>query len=375
MAKNNLHVLHVIGRLNGSGGTPIKLLYQIKNASNDINYTVICMAEEGHLVPQFRACGVDVFNLDCSNPFDIRQLFQLIRIIRKVKPDVVHTHFARSNGYGRLAAVLTGCRIVTSEHGIKRNTKPYIYILDSILNLITDSHVSNSYATMVSSRQTIKLNRKNMKVIHNGVPDILNLIGPMEEKSLLAEFGLPENEMLILDVGSHIELRNHECLIEAVASIKHVLPPFKLVLIGDGPHRGQILKSIQENGVGDRVLLLGRVDRDKVHKIMQLADIYVNPAYAEGFGIATVEAMLLERPIIYCDAGSLPELLENNVSGLSYSPRNARELAEKILALVGSEKQRVSLAGQARTQALEKFSILRFVRDFEDLYRSILVRR
>lgn len=111
-----------------------------------------------------------------------------------------------------------------------------------------------------------------------------------------------------------------------------------------------------------------------MHKIMQLADVYVNPAYAEGFGIATVEAMLLKRPIVYCNAGSLPELFEEGVSGLSYSPKNSSELAEKILSIVQSNDLRHALSEQARIRALNKFSIRRFVLDFEKLYMTVLAR-
>jgi len=372
MSGGGMHILHVVGRLNDFGGTPIKILYQIGNASKDVKYTVVCMVEAGHLAPRFRGYGVQVINLGYSQAFDIRQLFELYKLIKEIKPDVVHTHFARSNGYGRVAALLAGCKIVTSEHGIKRNTKPYVCVLDSILNIITDCHVSNSHATMSSSLRTIKFNRKNMQVIHNGVPDIPKLTGSSEKKLLRAKFGLSEKDMLVLDVGSHIELRNHECLIEAIASLKGKAPPIKLVLIGDGPHRQKILHSIEENGVSKEVLLLGRVERDEVHKIMQLADVYVNPAYAEGFGIATVEAMLLERAIVYCNSGALPELLVNEVSGLSYSPKNSSELAEKILRVFESKDLRNSLSKQARQRALNMFSIERFVDDFEELYRSVM---
>lgn len=367
-----MHILHVLENINGYGGTPVKLLYQIENASQDVKYTVVCMIKEGHLGAKFRAAGAEVFDLGYTNAFDIRQLFDLIKIIRKVKPDIVHTHFARSNGYGRMAAVLTGCHIFTSEHGIKRNTKSYVYILDSILNLVTDCHVSNSHATKRSALKTIKFNRRNMKVIYNGVPDISVLIDGAESDRLRSEIGMSKNELLILDVGSHIELRNHECLIEAVALIKNKLPPFKLVLIGDGPHRQKIVSAIQENKVQDHVLLLGRVDRDVVHKIIHISDLYVNPAYAEGFGIATVEAMLLKKAIIYCNSGSLPELLENNVSGLSYIPKNSTDLANKIVKLLSSNFLRDELSEQARIHALTQFSINRFVDDFENCYRSFL---
>jgi len=105
---------------------------------------------------------------------------------------------------------------------------------------------------------------------------------------------------------------------------------------------------------------------------MRCADIYVNPAISEGFGIATVEAMLSKLPVICANSGSLPELIDNNKEGLLFEPKNTEELSECILDLYQSKKKRKDFGQAARETALEKFSIEQFVGAFEQKYLSMV---
>lgn len=367
-----IHVLHVLEQLGEFGGTPVKLLYQITHASPDLCYTVCCINREGGLAGRFRDEGVEVVALRRDKNYDIRQLSEIAHIITSRDVDIVHTHFARANTYGRLAALLTSRPMITSEHGILRNTTLPLYFFDSVLNLFTNFHISNSYATLRSAQNTIWLNRQNMEVIYNGVPDTFGGSQPETRNRAREYLDIGSDAFVVLDVGSHIPMRDHSTLFRAAKNLSRKIPGLQVIQIGDGPNRKAMEEAVVEYGVEDYVELLGYVERDRVHEYMKAADVYVNPSLLEGFGIATVEAMLAGIPVVCANAGALPELFDEGEHGFLFAPENEAELSEIIQRLHRAPEDREQIGKKARQHALEKFSVKRFVRAFESKYRKMV---
>lgn len=371
MIRSPIHVLHITEVLNPFGGTPIKLLYQVLNSSKDFKYTICCILQEGDLAGEFRGAGVEVVALNRKKNYDLRQVRDIVNVINGRQVDIVHTHFARSNTFGRIAAILTGRPMIVSEHGILRNSSALIFFFDNFLNIFTSCLVANSYATLASVRKRIFLNRKNMAVIHNGVPDQFSdaLLVPKEE--LKRQYGFTPDDFLVLNVGSHIPSRDHFTFIRAMAQVRPRIPHLKVVQVGDGCEHGLIQKAVEEAKLEDIFVLWGNINREKIYRFMPAADLYVNTALLEGFGIATVEAMLCQLPVVCADSGSLPELVEHEKSGLLFGPKDVNGLSQCILSLHRSAELRQRLGRTARKTALDKFGIKRFVSSFEEKYRSM----
>ena len=363
-----LHVLHVVAKLNAFGGTPAKLFYQMTAPSEHVQYSICCLERGGALAPVYRDAGLDITVFDYSSNSDPRQIFDIMKLIRSKSIDVVNTHFARSNTYGRLAALLTGTPAITSEHGIFRHTSPMLNFFDNMFNLATRFNVSNSHATLESVKKTVRFNRANMRVIHNGVPD--DFEGPpwREQSSLRQEAKLSPDDFVILDVGSHIPLRKHEVLLEAMKIVRESIPNAKVLFIGGGPTHDFLQSEAKRLGLNDCAVFWERIPRAEVHHFFPVADIFVNPTLEEGFGIATVEAMLCERPVICSRSGALVELMQEGRDGLFFTPLDHKDLAKKILQLYTAPERARELGMNARKHALEAFSVERFVVDFEKLY-------
>lgn len=369
---SKIHILHIIDRLYPFGGTAVKLLYQVLNSSQNFKFTICCLVEAGGLAKKFLDTGVDVITLNYKKNYDLRQISDIMRIINERNIDIVHTHFARSNTYGRIAALFTGKPMILSEHAIPRNTALPMFFFDSFLNLFTSYNISNSYATLKSVKKTVFLNRGNMSVIYNGVPDTFKDQPGISHKQLRQEYGFNSDDFIILYVGGFTNWRNHIALIEAVSKLQPRIPRIKMVLIGDGPEYNSLKGLVKKYKLEDKVFILGYLGREKVLQFMSCADIYVNSAILEGFGIATVEAMLCELPVICANSGSLPELIDHNKEGLLFEPKKTEELSQCILELYHSEKKRNDLGKAARKKALNKFNIEQFVRAFEKKYLSMV---
>lgn len=366
-----IHVLHVMETLCHFGGTPVKLLYQVLNSSPDFKFTICCVVAEGGLASEFRKAGAEVIALNHHKNYDLRQIGDIISIIKSRNIDIVHTHFARSNTFGRIAAILTGHPVIVSEHGIVRNNSVLVLFFDNVLNLFTVYLVANSRSTLASVQRKVLFNRANMSVIYNGVPDMPGEYLNIPKNDLKREHGFKSDDFLILNVGGHIPARNTIVLIETVARIRPLIPKLKVVQVGDGSERGRLEAAIEEHGLKDILFLWGITDREKIHRFIRAADVYVNPDLLEGFGIATVEAMLCELPVVCADSGSLPELVEHEKSGLLFGPKDVDGLSRYILSLYRSPELRQRLGRAARETALDKFNIKRFVSSFEEKYRSM----
>jgi glycosyltransferase involved in cell wall biosynthesis len=142
-----------------------------------------------------------------------------------------------------------------------------------------------------------------------------------------------------------------------------------LVLVGDGPLRQQLEEQATKLGLRDRLLFLGY--RNDVPELLAMFDAYVNMAYAEGFGIAVIEAMQAGLPVVLANAGALPELIEDGISGLLVPPGDCQSLANALLRLNADRIWARHIGESARRKALRDFSIDRFAQDFECLYRKV----
>jgi len=366
-----IHVLHVMETLCHFGGTPVKLLYQVLNSSPDFKFTICCVVEEGELASEFRKAGAEVIVLNHHKNYDLRQINDIVGIIKSHNIDIVHTHFARSNTFGRIAAILAGRPVIVSEHGIPRNNSIVVRFFDNILNLFTAHLVANSRATLENVQSKIFLNRGNMSFIYNGVPDMPRGYLEISQNELKRECGFDPDDFIILNIGGHTAWRDTITLVEAVARIRPLILGLKVVQIGGGSERGRLEAAIAQHNLKDIFFLWGIMDREKVHRFIRAADVYVNPAILEGFGIATVEAMLCELAVVCADSGSLPELVEHERNGLLFSPKDIDGLSRCILSLYRSAELRQKLGRAARERALDKFNIKRFVSSFEEKYRSM----
>ena len=369
---SRVNILQVIDTLNPFGGTAAKLLHQVRNSNGKVKFTICCTCRAGQMAEKFRREGVEIIELNGRKNYDIRQIFDIRRVIREKNIDIVHTHFARANTFGRIAAFLSGKPVMVSEHGILRNTNPLVTFFDNILNLFTRYNVSNSRATMESVKKTIYLNRKNMSVIHNGVPDNFNGNSKVNRNETRKKYGLGKDDFVILEIGGQIALRSQRTIIDAVESLKDTIPNIKAVLIGDGPLHKSLTKYVSERGLEKYVFLPGYVERDDVYELMQASDIYVNATVKEGFGFAMAEAMLAGLSVTGADAGSIPEIIDDDVNGLLFEPGNAEALSECIIKLYESEELRRKTGLAGRGKILEEFNIEKFVKSFEDKYLSMV---
>lgn len=151
--------------------------------------------------------------------------------------------------------------------------------------------------------------RKQSQVIRNGID--LDVFRPDNEKrkKTRAELGLGDSR-LILHVGSFNEVKNQKFLIKAFSRLAAVEADVKLMLVGDGPRREEIISQVDRLGLSDRVIFPGH--RDDVADLMRAADLFVFPSFHEGLGLVAIEAQACGLPVLASEG--VPEEAEINYS-------------------------------------------------------------
>jgi glycosyltransferase involved in cell wall biosynthesis len=163
-------------------------------------------------------------------------------------------------------------------------------------------------------------------------------------------------------------------LLEAGAQLKPQFPDLKIVLAGDGFERPELAKLAGELGIGADVTFLGWVPNAELPPYYRAAAVSVIPSLEEGFGIPAAEAMGCEVPVVASDAGGLPEVVENGVTGIVVPRGDSAALAGAIGSLLADPERRRRMGQAGRERALRLFDWDRSAAQFEELYREIAGR-
>jgi N-acetyl-alpha-D-glucosaminyl L-malate synthase BshA len=142
------------------------------------------------------------------------------------------------------------------------------------------------------------------------------------------------------------------------------------VLVGDGPERPRALQQAADLGLGEDVLFLGR--HASVEDLLACADLFLLPSASESFGLAALEAMACGTPVIASNAGGLPEVVEDGVSGYLLPVGATDAMAEAGVRVLKDDALRRKMRAAARKIAVEKFSADAIVPQYEKLYEKVL---
>jgi glycosyltransferase involved in cell wall biosynthesis len=160
-------------------------------------------------------------------------------------------------------------------------------------------------------------------------------------------------------------------LLEAGAQLKPRFPDLQIVLAGDGFERPELARLATELGIASNVTFLGWVPNEDLPPYYRAAAVSVIPSLEEGFGIPAAEAMGCEVPVVASDAGGLPEVVENGVTGLVVPRGDSAALAGAIGALLADPERRRRMGQAGRERALRLFDWDRSAVQFEELYHEI----
>lgn len=287
-------------------------------------------------------------------------IHQLVRLFRRLRPEVVHTHGAEANFHGLIAAWLAGVPVrVAEEIGIPTHSFRARRVFRQVYRL---AH----RVIGISESVTQWLIDSKEVVAHKAV----RIYNPVElpEGINPAQRAVPCRFRLGF-VGRMEPVKNPLALVEAVAKLRAEGIPAEAWLVGDGSQRGMLEARAAELGLGRYVLLLGYQD-DPAQFVSQ-CDLYVQPSLSEGFGLALVEAMGCGVPVLASAVGGAPEIIEHGRTGwLLQQPTISQLVAD--LRNVWLDQERLASVGRAGREAvLNRFEPAVYLQELEALYGEI----
>jgi glycosyltransferase involved in cell wall biosynthesis len=365
------------------GGAQHIVYLLAKHLRKEYEITVAC-APNGELIKKLRQENIRVIELSalCRNlqPWhDLQALWQLYRLMKRERFDVVHAHSTKAGLLGRIAARLAGVSVILfTAHGWAF-TEGRSFWKRSLLAWIERFATRYSTKIICVSEHDYRLalefkvaRPEQLMVIHNGL-DSQPYLSPSfyrgEVTSTLLSFlgrkGV-EGRAVVTFVGRLAAPKDPLTLLQAIQKV----PDCKMLIVGDGPLRRELEGFIQQNGLGERVLLVGASDR--IPEILAASDIFVLSSYWEGLPLVIIEAMLAGLPVVATRVGGVPELIEEGVTGLLVPPGNPVELARALRALLDDESLRRRMGEAGKKRALELFTLDRMIEQYQQLYKGVI---
>jgi glycosyltransferase involved in cell wall biosynthesis len=285
---------------------------------------------------------------------DLAALLQLSRILRRTRPDVLHTHSSKAGAVGRVARLARpGMPVVYTPHGYafagwftsSRHRRAYREIERALAPLTT--RVVCVCEAEARLGATVGF-RRRIRVVYNGIRAAET--GPTDERMQ----ALREKGPLICVLTQLRPGKGIETLIDATPSILEGHPALQVAIWGEGPELELLQVRACEAGVVDSLHVLGP-SLDPL-AALRGADVFVHPSLAESFPYAILEAMAVGRPIVASDVGGIGEALVNGDSGLLVPAGSAPALAEALIALLDDPGRRAEIGAAARRRVEGSFT-------------------
>ena len=318
--------------------------------------------------------GIDIYSSSFGGkrkflyPFAMRELWKLIK---EFKPDIIHAHYASS--YGLLGALSRFHPFILSVWGSDVFDFPKISPLNKWIFKFNLRKADKICSTSHIMKEEIKqYTEKDIEIIPFGVD--LNVFKPLSVHHIFKESDIVVGTVKALEKKYGIEY-----LIDAFSILRQSLKEYsvKLLIVGKGSLETKLKAKVKNLGLEDETVFTGFIQPAEIPLYQNMLTISVFPSIdnSESFGVAAVEAMACEKPVIVTDVGGLPEVVENNVTGLIVPPANAEKMAEAIEILIRDEQLRIKLGRQGRQRVKKLYNWDDNLNSMIQIYEELMAKR
>ena len=302
------------------------------------------------------------------NPlYDVRAIFEIRKILKESKPDVVATHSSKAGLIGRIAAWSLRIPTVFTAHGwaftegvTPRKRRLYVAIEKGI-GRITDKVITVSHYDRLLAVSNDVLPMNKMKTVHNGVLPLKH-IAKLNQKIthvnilMVARFDVPKRQLN---------------LIRACEKLRDM--PWRLSFIGDGTKLEEARGYVEKRNLHDRVLFYGEMNNIEIH--LSKSQIFVLLSDYEGLPLSILEAMQVGLPIIASDVGGVKEAVIDSDNGFLIPKGKEQLLIQRLTELITDVSLRESMGLRSRELFNEKFTFDRMLTETKEVYETIIKKQ
>lgn len=386
MKPDRIRVAHVITRLDRGGSTENTLysallsdksrfaVYVLSGPAPDPEQRLTREAEDGKVtfVP-IRRLGrsLNIFR-------DKLAFIGLWRALRRIKPQVVHTHTSKAGILGRLAAKMAGVPVIIhTPHGhvfwgyYGRPLTRVFMIAEKICGLFTDRLIALTESEKEDYvRNGVEKDRR-ITVIPSGI-DLARYAGPSRAEAR-RKAGLKETGFVIGTVARFEKIKNHGVLFEAALALSGKGLGFTWVFAGDGEGLAAFRERVMNSPLRDKMVFLGW--REDAAELYPALDLFVLASLNEGMGRVFAEAGASGLPVVGSNVCGIGDVVENGESGFLHDPDDAGAMAESIARLMAEPDLRKRMGEAARRRISAGFDVKRMAADIESVYLEELKKK
>jgi glycosyltransferase involved in cell wall biosynthesis len=313
---------------------------------------------------------------------DAMALAELVRLFRRLRPDIVHTHNPKPGVYGRLAARLARVPIVVNTvHGLYATAddswsrRTTVYGLERLASVCSDAELVQNEED-VATLERLRVPQRKLVPLGNGV-DLERFRPPSADEVAQArrELGIRAGDVVAGVVGRLVWEKGYAELFAAARRLRQTRPNVVVIVVGPtDPAKGDGLTEADLAAAKElgNVVVLG--ERRDVERLYRAFDLFVLPSHREGFPRAAMEASASGVPVIATDIRGCRQVVDHGVSGLLVPVRDAEGLASAMEALADDPVRRRSMGDAARRQAETEFDDQRVIRRTLEVYTRLLVK-
>lgn len=328
------------------------------------------------IVPDIRALGWNVTELDQHHAYDFHILRALARYIHRNKINIVHTHLLASDVMGRVAGFLTRRPVVSTIHNarVDLDREPRHQQLMERYTAKLWCRRLIVVSTMLRPEIAEWFGMPLSKVIDipNGI-DTARFRPPTDlDKAEVKRELLGGDYRMIANVARLVPQKGQKYLVEAAAQVCASRPDVRFVIVGDGPLREEITALAAERGISDKLTITGI--RSDVPRILGATDIFVLSSLWEGMPLSLLEAMAAGCTAVATNVGGVPEVLNHGEVGALVPPEDPSALAMAVGAYLDNPTLAREAAAKAQAYAEEHYGMAAMIRRWEKVYIGELSR-
>jgi glycosyltransferase involved in cell wall biosynthesis len=312
---------------------------------------------------------------------DVRAYRLLRRAIRRLRPEVVHTHSSKAGIIGRAAAWHEGVPVVVhTVHGLpfgpsERPWKNRLYVASERWAARRCHAIVSVCDAMTEQALAAGVGRpEQYKTVYSGMDVDAFLNPPRPRDAVRRELGLADDEVAFGTVARLFERKGHDDILAAAPAVLNVNPRVRFVFIGDGILRDTLIAETERLGIRHAVRFLGLVPPGQIPELLGAMDAVVHPSLREGLARVLPQALLVGRPVISYDVDGAREVVRPE-TGILLEPRDIAGLTEGILRLAADGELRDAMGRTGRSRFADQFRHETMTRELRSLYERLLATR
>lgn len=302
----------------------------------------------------------------------------IVRVARKVGLDVLHAHYAIPHATAAYLAIqilrkTCGVRVpkvVTTLHGTDITllggdpsyTEAVAFCIEE-----SDGVTAVSESLKADTYRELRV-RRDIRVVPNFLD--CGVHRRQFNQTLRESLCNGRYTRLVTHISNFRPVKRVEAVVETFGRVHAARPETRLLLVGEGPDVGKASRLVQQLGLGDAVAMLG--EQDQVISLLSVSDVFLLPSRQESFGLAALEAMACDVPVVASHVGGLPEVIDHGKTGFLHPPEDLDAMAASIVRLVSDDDLRKTMGAAARKTVEQRFCADLIVPEYEAYYREVL---